>query len=269
MKIISNKKELRRNIHLEQNLGFVPTMGSIHSGHISLIKKSMSQCNKTIVSIFINKSQFNRKSDFQKYPRNIKKDISILKRLNFNYLYIPTNNQIHPNGSRKNIRISSFSKELCGKFRPGHFKAVVDVIDKFINIIIPKKIYLGKKDMQQLKIVEDFVKNKYPQIKVIGCNTIREKNGIPYSSRNSLLSLNEIKIASNIFKFIKKNKKKIINKRISIKQIKEKIYINGVSKIDYVKILDINKINKPIIKNKKYQIFLAYYLGKVRLIDNI
>jgi len=153
MKIFLNKNNLIKFIKNEKNLGFVPTMGSIHLGHISLFKRSISQCNRTIVSIFINKPQFNRKIDYQKYPRTLKKDISILKRLKVDYLYIPTNDQIYPTGSNKKIKISSFGKKLCGKFRPGHFEAVVDVIERFIKIINPKKIYLGEKDMQQLKII--------------------------------------------------------------------------------------------------------------------
>ena len=158
MKIISDKNSLIKFAHSEKNLGFVPTMGAIHRGHTSLVKKSINECDKTIVSIFINKPQFNKKSDFQKYPRILKKDISILKKLKVDYLYLPTEKQIYPDGPNKNIKISSFGKKLCGKFRPGHFEAVVDVIERFIKIIKPKKIYFGEKDMQQLKIIESFVK---------------------------------------------------------------------------------------------------------------
>jgi len=202
MKTISNKSKLIKFTHYEKNLGLVPTMGAIHQGHISLIEKCISQCEKTIVSIFINKPQFNKKSDFQKYPRLLKKDISILKKFKVDYLYLPSVNQIYPNGSNKNIKISSFRKKLCGKFRPGHFEAVVDVIDRFIKIIKPKNIYFGEKDMQQLKIIEDFIKKNNYKIKVIGCKTIREKNGIACSSRNFLLSSNEKIIASKIYKLM-------------------------------------------------------------------
>ena len=146
MKIILNKNKLLRLIKAKKNLGFVPTMGGIHFGHISLIKKSISQCDMTIVSIFINKPQFNRKKDFKMYPRVLSKDIAILKKLKIDFLYLPSVKQIYPKGVNKKIKISSFSKKLCGKFRPGHFKAVVDVIDRFIKIIRPQKIYLGEKD---------------------------------------------------------------------------------------------------------------------------
>ena len=199
MKIIVSKNKLKKLIHNEKNLGFVPTMGSIHRGHISLVKKCISECDMSIVSIFINKPQFNKKIDYKKYPRTLKKDIQFLKRLKVNYLYLPSENQIYPNGQNKNIKISSFGKKLCGKFRPGHFKAVVDVIDRFIKIIKPKRVYFGEKDMQQLKIVTHFIKKNHKSTKVIGCKTIREKNGIAYSSRNLLLSLKQKIIASSVF----------------------------------------------------------------------
>ena len=269
MKIISSQRVLKQFIHNEKNLGFVPTMGSIHMGHISLVKKSLSQCNKTLVSIFINRPQFNNKSDFKKYPRPLKKDILVLKKTKINYLYIPTTNQIYPKGPNKKIKINSFGKKLCGKFRPGHFEAVVDVIERFIKIINPKKIYLGEKDMQQLKIIEHFVRKNYNKIKIIGCKTIRERNGIACSSRNFLLSVHEKKIASKIYKILVNKKKHLIKKEISLNTIKNKIIKLGVRKIDYIKLLDVNNLTRRYKKNKKYRIFVAYFLQKTRLIDNI
>ena len=269
MKIISSKDKLIKFIHKEKNLGFVPTMGAIHLGHISLFKRCISQCNKTVVSIFINRPQFNKRNDYQKYPRVLKKDISILKKLKVDFLYLPSNNQIYPEGQNKNIKINAFGKKLCGKFRPGHFEAVADVIDRFIEIIKPKKIYFGEKDMQQLKIIEDFVKMNHLKTKIVGCKTIREKNGLAYSSRNFLLSSCEKKIASKIYKLLINKKQKLIKNKITLKKIKKEIIKSGVSKIDYIKLLNINKLIKPYKKKIKYKIFIAYYLRKTRLIDNV
>ena len=269
MKIILDKKKLLNFIYNEKNLGFIPTMGGIHLGHASLVKKSLSQCDKTIVSIFVNEPQFNRKIDFQKYPKTLKKDIHLLRKLKINYLYLPTVNQIYPNGPRRNIKINPFGKKLCGKFRPGHFEAVVDVIDRFIKIIKPKKIYFGEKDMQQLKIIEDFVIINYFNTKIIACKTIREKNGVAFSSRNILLSLKEKKIASLIYKFLLNKKTDLIKNKITLTTIKKDIFKIGATKIDYIKLLDINKLIKPHKKNNKYRIFIAYYLRTIRLIDNI
>ena len=269
MKIISSQKVLKQFIHNEKNLGFVPTMGSIHMGHISLVKKSLSQCDKTLVSIFINRPQFNNKSDFKKYPRALKRDILVLKKTKINCLYLPTTNQIYPKGPNIKIKINPFGKKLCGKFRPGHFEAVVDVMDRFAKIIKPNKIYLGEKDMQQLKLIDHFIKKNYKKIKIIACKTIREKNGLACSSRNILLSSKKKVIASKIYKLLKNKKRDLVKNKKLLKIIKRKIFKFGVNKIDYIQILNINKFIKPYKKRREYKIFIAYYLGSTRLIDNI
>ena len=269
MKIFSNKKKLVKLISGEKNLGFVPTMGAIHVGHISLIKRSIKENNKTLVSIFVNKPQFNRRSDYVKYPRSLSTDIKHLKKLKIDYLFVPNSKQIYPVKKKEKIKITPFSKKLCGKDRPGHFNAVVDVLKRFIEIIRPKKIYLGKKDFQQFKIVQHFFKKNKIKTKVIGCKIIREKNGIAYSSRNSLLSSKEIIIASKIYKKISTKKKNMIKNKKFFKKIKKEILKLKISKLDYLKIININKIIKPYKKNKKFRIFIAYNLGGVRLIDNI
>ena len=269
MKIILSKKKLIQILKEEEDLGFVPTMGGIHKAHIYIIKKSISLCKKTIVTIFVNKPQFNETTDYKKYPRNIKKDISVLRKSKVDYLYLPTRKQIYPSGPNKNIKISSFGKRLCGKSRPGHFKAVVDVINRFIKIINPNKIFLGEKDMQQLKIIEEFINKNQIKTKVIPCKTIREKNGIACSSRNFFLSANDFIIASKVYKLLCKSKRLLIKKKNILKKIKNKMFKFGVKKIDYLELLEINKLARPFKKNKKYRLFVAYYLGTTRLIDNI
>jgi pantoate--beta-alanine ligase len=269
MKIILNKKKLIQTLKEEKDLGFVPTMGSLHKAHIYIIKKSISLCKKTIVTIYVNKPQFNEINDYKKYPRNIKKDISILRKYKIDYLYLPTTKQIYPFGYNENIKISSFGKKLCGKSRPGHFNAVVDVIDRFIKIINPNKIFLGEKDMQQLKIIEEFIKKNKIKTKVVGCKTIREKNGVACSSRNLLLSANDLIIASRVYKLLCKSKKLLIIKKNILKKIKNKMFQLGVKKIEYLKLIDINKQTRPFKKNKKNKLFIAYYLGPIRLIDNV
>ena len=269
MKIISHKNKLAKFIKNEKNLGFVPTMGGIHLGHISLIKRSIRECRKTVVTIFINKPQFNRNYDFKKYPRRIKEDIKKLKKLKIDFLYLPKEKEIYPMGQNKNIKISPFKKKLCGKNRPGHFEAVADVIDRFIKIIEPKKIYFGEKDYQQLKIIELFIKKNHPETKVISCKTIRENNGIALSSRNYLLTVYQKKLAEKIFNTLLKEKNKLIKNKLSILDLKKKIYNLGVNKIEYIELLNINKLIRPYKKIKKYRIFIAYFLGSIRLIDNI
>ena len=244
-------------------------MGAIHNGHISLIKKSQKMCSKTIVSIFVNKPQFNKKDDYKNYPRVLKDDIVKLKKINLDFLFIPKFGDIYNNGTNKNIAISSFSKKLCGKNRPGHFSAVADIIDRFIKIIKPKKIFFGNKDMQQMYIIKDFIKKNHKNVKLIPCKTIRHSGGLALSSRNYLLNQKEILIGNKIFNFIFNNKKKIISKNIDLIDVKRRIYNLGVQKIDYIEIININKIIKPFKKKSKFKIFFAYYLKNTRLIDNI
>ena len=269
MKIISDKKKLIEVLLREENIGFVPTMGAIHKGHVSLIKKSINQNEKTVVSIFINKPQFNKKHDFVNYPRVLKDDKKILEKIKVDYVFIPTNKQIYPKGVNKNIEVNKFKKDLCGKFRPNHFEAIVDVVQRFLKIINPKRIYLGKKDMQQLIIIKDYLKKNKIKTKVIACKTIRQKNGVAFSSRNLLLNEDNQRVASRIYKILKISKRNILNRKILIKNIKDKIFRLGIKKIDYLKVLDVNKVVKPYKKKSNKKIFIAYYINSVRLIDNI
>ena len=232
-----------------------------------LFTKSNKENNITIVSIFVNKPQFNKKKDFDNYPRVFSKDIKILKKSNPDYLYYPHVKEIYPKGPGKNIKISSLNNKLCGKLRPGHFKAVVDVVERFINIINPRKIYFGEKDLQQLLIIKEFLNKKYPSVKIVKCRTIREKNGIPFSSRNFLLNINQKIIASSVYKYLSKNKKNILLKKINISNIKKNILKLGVTKIDYVEVLNYNNLKR--YKGSKGKIFIAFYIGYVRLIDNL
>ena len=269
MKIIFTKKKLVKFIQKEKDLGFIPTMGAIHQGHISLIKRSVALCNKSIVSIFINKPQFNRQKDYRSYPRELNKDISILRKCKVNYLYIPRYKEIYPRGPNKKIKINIFGKKLCGKFRPGHFEAVIDVVSRFIKIIKPKKIFFGQKDMQQLLLIEDFIKKNKIKTHVIRCKTIREKNGIALSSRNISLSPIEKKIASKVYALLYKKRKDLIKNEVSLKNVRKIILELGVRKIDYLEMLNVNKLIRPYEKNNKFKIFIAYYLRSTRLIDNI
>ena len=268
MKIISNNKTLRKIIINEKKIGFVPTMGALHQGHISLIKRADLECDKSIVSIFVNKYQFNKKKDYKKYPKNLKKDLLILKKLKVDIVFLPQHKEIYPNGVNNKIKIGPLGKILCGKFRPGHFKSVVDVVYRFIKIIKPYKIYFGEKDMQQLLIIKNFIKKNKIKVKVVKCKTIREKSGIPCSSRNSLLTFKEKLIAARVYRLILNSKNKIINKSVSLRDIKNKIYSLGVKRIDYFESLN-NKNFGHFFKYIKNKIFIAYYLGSTRLIDNI
>ena len=192
MKIFKNKLSLRKEVNKDKCISFVPTMGGLHKGHISLIKQSKKTKLKTLVSIFVNPKQFNKKSDFKSYPRNTKKDIKQLKKLKINYLYIPTFNDIYGFKPKKKVFLDKFSKKLCGKFRKGHFEGVLNVVNRFIEIIKPRYIFLGKKDYQQIYLIKKHIEIRNIRSKIIECKTIREKNGIACSSRNSSLNKNVV-----------------------------------------------------------------------------
>ena len=170
MKIIRNIKNLKDAIMNIPNLGFVPTMGGLHNGHLELIKKSINRSQKTLVSIYVNPTQFNKKKDFSKYPRNTKKDLQILKRQKVDFVFLPRTEEIYKSKIPKNIKIHRKKNVLCGKFRKGHFEGVINVIDRFLSLINPKYIFLGEKDFQQLFLIKNYVKRKF-KVKVISCKT--------------------------------------------------------------------------------------------------
>ena len=270
MKILLNNLTLFKTLRPFDDIGFVPTMGGIHDGHISLIKKSIKYSKKTIVSIFINPKQFNNKNDFKSYPSNIKKDLRILKKIKkIDYVYIPKFKDIYKNNNRPKIKINKNDKILCAKFRKGHFEGVLDVMDKLTNLIKPKKIFMGKKDYQQLYLVKNFIENKYKS-NVIGCKTIRNKNKLALSSRNFLFNKNELIEVEEISKRFLNLKKKVkkhknINKFLiqSKKEYEKKFKIQ----IEYLE----NRCVKNLKISNKYlgsNIFLSYYFKGVRLIDN-
>ena len=271
MKIFKDKHRLQKEIFKNKGISFVPTMGGLHKGHISLIKSSKRSGLKTLVSIYINPKQFNKKSDFSSYPKNTKKDIRLLKKLKVNYLYTPTFKDIYGFEPRLKVFLDKSSKKLCGKFRKGHFEGVLNVVNRFIEIIKPRYIFLGKKDYQQLYLIKKHIEKRKIKSKIIECKTIRENNGIACSSRNLNLSKSQMKIASNIFHYLSNLKKKL-KKNYSlfkINKIKKDLIKLGANKIDYLENYNTKSFKKIKKPNKKYNLFFAYYIKKVRLIDNI
>jgi len=269
MKILRTKHDLKEAINKIKNLGFIPTMGSLHNGHISLIKKSKLKCDKTLVSIYVNPKQFNNNKDFSKYPRNINKDLNVLKKLKVNFIFVPSTKEIFKEKRIKKIALPNKNKILCAKFRKGHFEGVLDIMDRFIKLINPKYTFMGEKDFQQLFLVKKFINKKYKS-KIISCKTVRDKNFLAFSSRNYLLSKNELNKARQISKYLimlksslKKNNQIHNNILIKKKELKKKFNI----KIDYLEVRNEKNLT-TLTKNKKIRLFVAYYINKVRLIDN-
>ena len=265
MIIFKSINKLNKEVNFKASIGFVPTMGSLHKGHISLVKNCQKTCDKTLVSIFINPSQFNRKSDYKNYPRTLDKDIKILRKLKVDYVLAPNIKEIYSKNTPKKISINKKYKVLCGKYRPGHFEGVLAVINKFLKDLKVKKIFLGEKDFQQYFLIKNFVKKRF-KTKVVLCKTIRMSSSLPYSSRNKLLDNKSIRIAQkftkkivDVFKNIKKNLKKTY--------LLQSIKGNSNIKIEYLELRNKNNLS-PIFNKKNLKLFVCFYIKKVRLIDN-
>ena len=277
MKLITKITDLNKAVTKEKDLGFVPTMGSLHKGHEFLIKTSKKVCKKTLVSIFVNPNQFNDKNDFKNYPKNLKKDLKILKKLKVDIVYLPSISQIYKNDKFPKITLKKKQKILCAKFREGHFEGVLDVLNRFVKLISPKIMFMGEKDYQQFFLVRDFISKKYSTI-VYSCKTIRSANGVALSSRNKLLSKTEFKtsglIANNLLKLkhsiiIENDINCIDSKRCKelIQKTKRKLTKKYNIKIEYMECRNLIDLTTNLT-NKPFKLFISYFLSNVRLIDN-
>ena len=268
MIIFKSINKLKNQVNFKANVGFVPTMGSLHKGHISLIKISKRECDKTLVSIFVNPSQFNKSNDYKKYPRNLKNDLKILKNLKVDYVLVPTIKDVYKKKNQMKVKLLKNDKILCSKYRPGHFEGVLGVISIFLKNIKAKSMFLGNKDFQQVFIIRKYLEKKF-KTKIINCKTIRFKNSIAYSSRNNLLSQKNFKKGIEITNIIKNYHSQIIKDFSKIKQIENIRYkiSNICTRIEYLEIRNKNNLKKNINK-RNFKIFIAYHLNNVRLIDN-
>ena len=268
MKIIKSFNILKKEINYCSNIGFVPTMGSLHQGHVSLIKLAKKKNKKVLVSIFVNPTQFNEKKDFIKYPRNLKKDIALLKKLKINYLFLPNENEIYKKGIKKKLIIFKKDMILCARNRIGHFQGVLAIINRFLVNINSKHIYFGEKDYQQAFLIKKYLQNKF-STKIITCKTIRNNKRLALSSRNNLLSKKQLKNSEKISKLLFELRNKILKKFNHIKLLN--FYRSKINKlcsnIEYFEIRNSKNLSTKISKNN-FRIFIAYKQDKVRLIDN-
>jgi len=245
-KSVKNWQSQRKKIQ-DKSIGFVPTMGALHEGHLSLIKKSKKENDITVVSIFLNPTQFDDKKDLKTYPNTIKQDVEKLQKIKVDYLILPKYEQIYSDDYDYKISENNLSKILCGKSRKGHFDGVLTVVMKLLNIVDAEKAYFGEKDYQQFLLIEKMAKTFFIDTKIIPCELIREKDGLAKSSRNLKLTKEQRKTAPKFYQILK-SKKSVAAKKSELKK-------TGFE-IDY-------------IEKYKDRIFGAVKLGKVRLIDNV
>jgi len=277
LKIITKIQEFKNYIRLLKDknniISFIPTMGNLHNGHLSLIDKAMEIDSKKIVSIYINPLQFNNKDDFDKYPRNIDKDIDSLVNKDIECLFIP-NEDILKDVISINELPNGFSQNLCGKYRVNHFLGVYKIVLKLFNLIQPDYVFFGEKDYQQLLLIKFLIiKNKF-NIKIIECPTIRDSNGLALSSRNNLLKTKDKILASNIFKLMQKYSEDFVFNKKPLIYFKDKL--DDSIETEYCEVIEVKELfhihglgNINLDRNSEYRLFYAGYISGVRLIDNL
>lgn len=276
MRTITKAGEMHEAVREEKshskNIGFVPTMGFLHEGHLSLVRESMQRADVTVVSIFINPTQFGPREDFKEYPRDINRDTEILKREGVDYLFLPDNKEIYPEGYKTYVEVHDLQDKLCGRSRPGHFRGVCTVVLKLFNVVNPDIAFFGQKDAQQAIILKKMAQDLNLGVKIEIIPIVREDDGLALSSRNVYLSQEERRAALVLSKSLEEAHQVVKNGegdsgRI-ISRMKEMIAKEPLLRIDYVEIVDMENL-EPVKKIEKQALAaLAVFIGKVRLIDN-
>ena len=275
MRFVKKFDELKKIVEQEKKedriIGFVPTMGYLHAGHISLVRIAKKRSQFVVVSIFVNPTQFGPREDFKRYPRDLKRDVVLLKKEGVDLVFFPSVRVMYPADYKTHVEVQDLGKVLCGISRPGHFRGVTTVVLKLFNLVEPDIAVFGRKDYQQLEIIKRMVKDLNLDVKILCGKVIREKDGLAISSRNTYLSKTErqnglvlydsLQWVKKVFKKGFDNPIKAINKMCSMIQQKG-------GRIDYIEAVN-RKTLKPVKKLKKGTVIaLAVYFGKTRLIDN-
>jgi pantoate--beta-alanine ligase len=277
MIVLKLKDEVRAYIKSvrdqKQQIGFVATMGALHKGHLSLIETASKQNHKVVCSIFVNPLQFNDKKDFEKYPQTIDTDLALLKKQGCHMVFVPNVDEMYSDEDNTEFKFGSLDKVMEGVFRPGHFLGMAKVVKRLFDIVTPDRAYFGEKDFQQLAIIRKFTSDLKLPVKIIGCQIMREKDGLAMSSRNLLLTKKQRASAPKIIETLQAAKKWI--PKLSVAEVKMKVaqQINEIPgfQLEYFEIADSAKL-KPLRSWKSdsdIMGFIVVKLGAVRLIDNI
>lgn len=274
IKTIKEVKEIVNKWHQEgKTIGLVPTMGFLHEGHKSLMEKSVSENDHTVVSVFVNPIQFGPKEDLSTYPRDINHDMKLCEEAGVDFIFNPEVSEMYDDTFTSFVDTDVVSKNLCGKTRPIHFRGVCTVVSKLFNIVTPNNAYFGQKDAQQLAVIKRFVKDLNFNVKITGCPIVREADGLAKSSRNTYLSKEERQAALILSKSLNKGHELINNGNTNSKDVIDCIYNNLlteslVNKIDYVSVVDALSCQDIDVIKGEVLVAIAVYVGKTRLIDN-
>ncbi len=277
MKIVETVAELRHLVEeskgVNKTVGFVPTMGALHQGHVSLVKQCRENNDICIVSVFVNPTQFNNLDDLKHYPRSMEQDCSLLEQADVDYVFVPTVNEVYPEEDKRNFDFGNLDKVMEGEHRPGHFNGVAQVVSRLFDIVQPDRAYFGEKDFQQLVIIKAMVKQLNLDVAVIPCPIVREDDGLALSSRNRRLSSEHRIVAPLIYRILKKSKALIGEK--SVEEIKQFVIDNinaepllNVEYFDIVDVLSLQEVKNWSDCGDKVGCIVVF-AGDVRLIDNI
>ncbi|WP_190600756.1 pantoate--beta-alanine ligase [Candidatus Vesicomyidisocius sp. SY067_SCS001] len=253
----------------EKTIAFIPTMGGLHQGHLSLIDIAKQKADKVVVSIFVNPAQFDKNEDLDRYPRSLNADLIELEE-NVDSVFIPDVKQIYPNGISKHIDVGMIGRILCGKTRPHFFNGMIQVVEILFEIVRPNVAIFGQKDYQQLLVIKQMVKNLSLDICIESGEIIRERSGLAMSTRNQYLSDNDVKIAANLYRILTYVKNEVLqNKKIDVLKKMAEFDLKQHFKLDYLEVLDANTLKQITDNTCQIIILSAVFLGSVRLIDNI
>lgn len=274
MKVIKTVEDMQRFslANKEKQVGFVPTMGFFHKGHLSLMEQAKKENDLVVTSIFVNPLQFGPNEDFEKYPRNEELDKERAKQLGIDVLFVPTVQSMYPKEMLIKMTIKNRAHALCGKSRPGHFDGVITVLSKLFNVVLPDRVYFGMKDAQQLAIVDALIKDLNYPIQLIGLETVREDDGLAMSSRNVFLSEEERKQSLWLYKALSYGQQLIVggetNSDIIVKEVKKVIKENTSGTIDYVEVLSYPDLQSIDTIDETVILAVAVHFDEARLIDN-
>ena len=277
MRVIEKIKDLKAVIRSQKSsgktIGLVPTMGYLHDGHLSLVKASRDENDFTIMSIFVNPTQFGPNEDFDSYPRDMERDTKLAEAAGVDVIFAPSKDEMYPDGYKTYVEVEDITNVLCGKSRPGHFRGVTTVVAKLFNIVEPDKAYFGQKDAQQVIVLRKMVKDLNMNLEIVTCPIVRESDGLAMSSRNTYLSPEErsgaLVLSQSLFEAEKIIKDGERDAAKIIGYIKNRISQVEIAEIDYVEITDIDDLKSVEHIAGKVLIALAVRFGRTRLIDNV
>ena len=274
MRTVRNFEELHKGLELLQKpVGFVPTMGYLHEGHLSLVRRAKEENQSVAVSIFPNPTQFAPDEDLESYPRDIKGDLKLLKKEKTDLVWIPDEEDIYPENYQTWVDVEIITKKLEGVYRPSHFRGVTTVVSKLFNAVQPDKAYFGQKDAQQAAVIQQMTRDLNYPIEIVVCPTVREPDGLAMSSRNNYLNVEERKAALCLFKGLEKAKEAFLKGEDQAEKLKEwvirEIKREDLAELQYISIANPETLDELSGEVNRGLVSLAVFVGKTRLIDNM